>query len=98
VLDTPGVRELQLWDAGEGMAGTFADVDELALTCRFSDCSHESEPGCAVREVVDPHRLESWRKLGRELRHLELKQDARARSEARKEWRRFTKSMRKSAW
>jgi ribosome biogenesis GTPase / thiamine phosphate phosphatase len=98
VLDTPGVRELQLWDAGEGMAGTFADIDELALTCRFSDCSHESEPGCAVREVVDPHRLESWRKLGRELRHLELKQDARARSEARKEWRRFTKSMRKSAW
>jgi ribosome biogenesis GTPase len=98
VLDTPGVRELQLWDAGEGMAGTFADVDELALTCRFSDCSHESEPGCAVRDAVDHDRLESWRKLGRELRHLELKQDARARSEARKEWRRFTKSMRKSAW
>jgi ribosome biogenesis GTPase / thiamine phosphate phosphatase len=98
VLDTPGMRELQLWEAAEGLIGTFADVDELALACRFSDCGHESEPGCAVRDAVDPDRLESWRKLGRELRHLELKQDARARSEARKEWRRFTKSMRKSAW
>jgi ribosome biogenesis GTPase len=98
VLDTPGMRELQLWEAAEGLIGTFGDIDELALTCRFSDCSHESEPGCAVRDAVDADRLESWRKLGRELRHLELKQDARARSEARKEWRRFTKSMRKSAW
>ena len=56
------------------------------------------EPGCAVRDAVEPDRLESWRKLGRELRHLELKQDARARSEARKEWSRFTKSLRNSAW
>jgi ribosome biogenesis GTPase / thiamine phosphate phosphatase len=98
VLDTPGMRELQLWDAGEGLAGTFGDIDELARECRFSDCSHESEPGCAVRGVVDAERLESWRKLARELRHLELKQDGRARSEARKERRRFSRSMRKSAW
>jgi ribosome biogenesis GTPase / thiamine phosphate phosphatase len=98
VLDTPGMRELQLWDAGDGLAGTFADVDELAAACRFSDCSHETEPGCAVRGAVDSDRLESWRKLGRELQHLELKQDKRAKSEARKEWRRFSRSQRKSAW
>jgi ribosome biogenesis GTPase / thiamine phosphate phosphatase len=98
VLDTPGMRELQLWDADSGMSGAFGDIEELALTCRFSDCGHESEPGCAVRGAVDSGRIESWRKLARELQYLELKQDSRARSEARKERRRFARSMRKTSW
>jgi ribosome biogenesis GTPase len=98
VLDTPGMRELQLWDAESGLAGAFADIEELAAQCRFTDCAHESEPGCAVRDAVEPERLESWRKLSRELEHLELKQDGRAKSEARKSRARFARSLRKSSW
>ena len=63
LLDTPGVREVGLW---EGVGQTYADIDELAASCRFSDCRHETEPGCAVRENVEPERIEAWRKLERE--------------------------------
>ena len=103
VLDTPGMRELQLWDADEGIGATFADVDALAAACRFADCAHEREPGCAVRDalrdgVLETERFESWRKLERELEHLRVRQDARLRSEARKERRRFARSMRKTSY
>jgi ribosome biogenesis GTPase len=103
VLDTPGMRELGLWDAGAGVGETFADVAELAARCRFVDCAHESEPGCAVRAALADgslasERLESYRKLERELRHLELKTDPRARSEARKARRRFARSLRNTAY
>ncbi|HYI38403.1 MAG TPA: ribosome small subunit-dependent GTPase A [Thermoleophilaceae bacterium] len=63
LLDTPGVREVGLWD---GAGETHSDIDELAANCRFSDCRHETEPGCAVRDNVDPGRIEAWRKLARE--------------------------------
>ncbi len=63
LIDGPGVRRVNVWD-GTGTA--FADVDELAAACRFADCRHESEPGCAVRDAVDPQRLAAWRKLERE--------------------------------
>jgi len=71
IIDTPGLRELQLWNATEGLTQTFADVDQLAAQCRFTDCRHESEPGCAVQaairaSILDAGRLESWRKLQRE--------------------------------
>jgi ribosome biogenesis GTPase len=103
VLDTPGMRELGLWEAGAGVGETFADVAELAADCRFADCAHTSEPGCAVRAALAdgrlaPERLESYRKLQRELRRLELKTDPRARSEARKARRRFARSLRNSAY
>jgi ribosome biogenesis GTPase len=102
-LDTPGMRELQLWDAADGIDSAFADVQELAAQCRFADCAHGGEPGCAVRAALgdgtlDQERFESWRKLQRELEHLELKQNARGRSEARKERRRFARSFRKSSY
>jgi ribosome biogenesis GTPase len=102
-LDTPGMRELRLWESEEGLAAAFDDVGAVAAQCRFADCGHETEPGCAVREALadgslDPERLASWRKLQGELRHLALKQDARLRSEARKEWRRFARSQRKASW
>jgi ribosome biogenesis GTPase len=66
VLDTPGMRELQLTDAASGIADVFGDIDDLAGRCRFNDCHHETEPGCAVREAVadgelDPARLARWR-------------------------------------
>jgi ribosome biogenesis GTPase len=100
VLDTPGLRELQLWDVGDGLESTFEDVTTFAGRCRFGDCSHETEPGCAVREALRTgtlprERYESWRKLQHELERLERRLDARARSEhgqqlrkaARQRWR-----------
>jgi ribosome biogenesis GTPase len=103
LLDTPGMRELQLWADESALDGTFADVAALAEACRFTDCAHGSEPGCAVRAALAdgslPHvRWESYRKLQRELRALALKQDARLRSEARKERRRFARSRRRTKW
>jgi ribosome biogenesis GTPase / thiamine phosphate phosphatase len=61
VIDTPGLRRVALWDGGEA----FADIDALAAGCRFGDCRHETEPGCAVRPAVSPERLAAWRRLGR---------------------------------
>jgi ribosome biogenesis GTPase len=74
VLDTPGVRELQLTDAEEGVAEVFSDLDELSLECRFNDCKHASEPGCAIlaaleRGDIDEARLARWRKLVAEDQH-----------------------------
>ncbi len=72
ILDTPGMREFGLWDADEGVDETFAEIVELAAGCRFADCSHRFEPGCAVRSAVeagrlDPSRLKSYRRLAHEL-------------------------------
>jgi ribosome biogenesis GTPase len=102
-LDTPGMRELRLWESEEGLAATFDDVAAAAARCRFSDCAHKSEPGCGVRAALadgslDPERYLSWKKLQGELLHLALKQDARLRSEARKQWRRAERSRRKASW
>jgi ribosome biogenesis GTPase len=65
LIDTPGMRELQLWGGGtgEGLGDVFAEVEEIAKSCRFRDCSHQSEPGCAVREQAAEDRLESFHKL-----------------------------------
>ena len=103
LIDTPGLRELQLWDAGDGIQAAFADVDELAAGCRFNDCSHTREPGCAVQAAIDEgrlplERLQSYRLLQRELRHLALKQDARLRSLERKKRAAFARSLRKASW
>ncbi|MBQ6145503.1 MAG: ribosome small subunit-dependent GTPase A [Clostridia bacterium] len=68
IIDTPGMRELGLWDAAEGLEDAFADVERYVSRCRFSDCRHEKEPGCAVRAAIaagelDPARFESYKKL-----------------------------------
>ncbi len=93
VLDSPGIRELQLWDVGAGaLDATFSDVEELAAACRFGDCTHEHEPGCAVLGAVESgtleaDRLHSWRKLQRELRAMELRHNALLRKEEARKWR-----------
>jgi ribosome biogenesis GTPase len=102
VLDTPGMRELVVWADDDALDATFADVDSFASLCRFSDCGHHAEPGCAVLAAVesgelDEARLESWRKLQRELAHLARKQDARLASEERKRWARLTREGRSRA-
>ena len=103
VLDTPGMRELQLWESTDGMQEAFDDVEELIDACRFADCGHGVEPGCAVQAALAdgslaPDRYESWVKLQRELEHLERKQGGRAAAEARKARRAFAKKLRTTAW
>ena len=90
VIDTPGIRELQLWDAG-GIDEAFADVEDLAAACRFNDCSHSTEPGCAVNAALESgvlaqERYDSWRKLQRELRAIAVRADARLRREEKRKW------------
>jgi ribosome biogenesis GTPase len=103
LVDTPGLREIQLWSADDGIQEAFADVDELAADCRFNDCAHMREPGCAVQAAIDEgrlprQRLQSYRALQRELRRLAAKQDARLRSEERKQRAAFARSLRKVSW
>jgi ribosome biogenesis GTPase len=91
LLDTPGLRELGLWDDGTGLDLAFADVARAAEACRFTDCGHESEPGCAVRVAVaegalGADRFEGWRKLAREERFRALEMDAGAKRAERKRW------------
>lgn len=98
LIDTPGMRELQLWDAG-GLAESFTDVAELAEGCRFRDCQHRGEPGCAVAAAVESGalpaaRLESFLKLVAEQRHVERQQDERALLEQKRISRIGSKSLR----
>jgi ribosome biogenesis GTPase len=91
VIDTPGIRELQLWDGGEGLGETFSDIEELAAACKFNDCSHTSEPGCAVLAALESgelpqERFASWRKLQRELHAIAIRSDARLRREEVRKW------------
>ena len=99
LMDTPGLRELQLWDAAEGVSQTFADIDNLATECRFSDCTHEGEPGCAVQAALnagtlDEARLENRRKLLREQEFLRRKLDPEARHEEKVRIKRMFRGIR----
>lgn len=92
VIDTPGMRELQLWDADEGLAETFKDIEEFARQCRFSDCTHQNEPGCEVQKslnngTLNPARFENYLKMLRELHHLAIKQDIGAAVAEKRKWR-----------
>ena len=92
VIDTPGIREVQLWVADEGIEEAFDDITGLFADCKFSDCAHDREPGCAVRAALDDgslaaDRWESYLKLQAELAHLERKIDKRAASAERKKWK-----------
>jgi ribosome biogenesis GTPase len=100
VLDTPGMRELALWDADAGLERSFADIEALAAVCRFSDCAHDGEPGCAVASAIEDgdlasSRFDGWQKLEREARHLERRVDALARAEERRRWKTIHKSVNK---
>ena len=89
IIDTPGMRELQLWDVGDAMRETFDDVDALAGGCHFTDCRHRDEPRCAVKAAVEagrlaPDRLDSFHKLQQEVAFLERQQDERAQIEEKR--------------
>jgi ribosome biogenesis GTPase len=90
LIDTPGIRELQLWRADEGFGETFRDVEEAAKLCRFTDCVHQAgTPGCNVQMSIEngalpPDRVENWLKVGRELTSLTRRQRQKAHSEEKK--------------
>ncbi len=91
LLDTPGIRELGLWDDGVGLAAAFSDVEAIAVRCRFTDCTHERQPGCAIEAAVlsgelTAERVVGWRKLLLEERHQALERDVIARRAERRRW------------
>jgi ribosome biogenesis GTPase len=96
ILDTPGMRSLSLWEADTGMDLMFGDVEELTKQCRFYDCNHRSEPGCAVREAlasgkIESKRWESWLKLQKEMAHLEAKKEGKLRIQEKQTGRKMSK-------
>ena len=100
LLDTPGMRELQLWADEEALDSTFPEIAALAAACRFGDCAHEHEPGCAVQAALadgslPADRYAAWRKLQRELRALEIRRDARLRGERKRELKQMERSLRR---
>lgn len=100
LIDTPGLRELQLWEGGDGLESVFQDVHSLAEGCRFRDCGHQSEPGCAVLEAeaaggLDSDRLRGYRKLEREQEFLESRQDPAARAARLQKFKRLIKEQRR---
>jgi ribosome biogenesis GTPase len=89
LIDTPGMRELQLWADDESLEKSFEDIETLTTRCRFADCNHQAEPGCAVQAALadgslDPERLESYHKQRKELKFLALKQDLKAKKQFEK--------------
>ncbi|UFJ40574.1 ribosome small subunit-dependent GTPase A [Brevibacillus humidisoli] len=98
LIDTPGMRELQLWDADEGFGDAFEDIEALAAECYFRDCSHHSEPRCAVNAAIEDGRLErsrldSYRKLQRELAYLARKDDRKAQAAEREKWKKVSQQL-----
>jgi ribosome biogenesis GTPase len=99
LIDTPGMRELQLWETGTPLGGAFADIDERAAACRFRDCQHRTEPGCAVRAAVEAGevshtRLDSFHKLQDEQAFQARQQDQRAQLEQKRQGRIGSKALR----
>ena len=94
IIDNPGMRELQLWNAYEGLIDTFPDIEELAAKCKFSDCRHETEPGCMIKKAIEEGKLpeirfESYRKLQRELLAIERKKNPELQAAERKKWKKL---------
>ncbi|HEY9613551.1 ribosome small subunit-dependent GTPase A [Allocoleopsis sp.] len=99
LIDTPGMREIQIWAGDESLQETFADIKNIALQCRFHDCKHEQEPGCAVRHALengtlDYQRFLNHQKLQKELNYLTRKQDQKLYLAEKKRWKKITKSLR----
>jgi ribosome biogenesis GTPase len=99
LIDTPGMRELQLWVADHGLEEAFEDVTSLFAECRFSDCAHDAEPGCAVKAALadgrlPPERWDSYLKLEREIAAVERRLDKRAQSLERGRYRALNRARR----
>ncbi|HEY9728788.1 MAG TPA: ribosome small subunit-dependent GTPase A [Chroococcales cyanobacterium] len=100
LIDTPGMREIQIWAKDDSLQETFTDIETLAMQCRFHDCQHGSEPGCAVRKALEDGTLDyprflNHQKLQKEFGYLMRKQDQKAYLAEKEKWKKITKSMRK---
>ena len=100
IIDTPGMREIQLWEGERGVEQAFDEIEELIHKCKFSDCTHTNEPGCAIQEAlesgeIDEDRYKSYLKLKREAMYFERRNDKRAMITEKKKWKAITKSVRK---
>lgn len=101
IIDTPGMREIQLWEGNEGISDAFADVEELSVRCRFTDCKHDTEPGCAVKKAIEDgeltvERFNNYIKLQKEARHFEIKNDKKAQIEEKKKWKKISSNAKKN--
>jgi ribosome biogenesis GTPase len=102
IIDTPGMREIQLWEGSEGVSELFEDIEQLALECKFSDCKHDSEPGCAIKDALEKgeitqERLKSYKKLLNEIGYFERKQNIRAKLNEKKRWKKITADAKKKS-
>lgn len=98
LIDTPGMREIQLWESSQGFSESFQDVEQLAEACHFTDCQHKSEPQCAVRQAIEEgllaeERFISYQKMQRELAHLEKRNNLKARLENKKNIKRINQAI-----
>jgi len=98
IIDTPGLRELQLWEGSEGLSDIFSDIEALAQSCRFKDCTHTKEPGCAVRKAfedgtLDEDRLKSYNKMQREINYFERRKYESSILAERKKWKKIHKDV-----
>ena len=96
IIDTPGMRELQLWEGEGGLENLFDDIEELASQCKFSDCMHKSEPGCAIRRAIkkgdlDEDRYKSYLKMAREIKYFEFRKDHLTSIQEKKKWKKINK-------
>ncbi|MFL0245708.1 ribosome small subunit-dependent GTPase A [Candidatus Clostridium stratigraminis] len=96
IIDTPGMRELGMWNASDGLDTAFSDIEELSIKCKFSDCSHTSEPGCAVKAALESGELtasrwESYLKLKKEIKYAEMKENSAVRANEKARWKSISK-------
>ncbi len=102
LIDTPGMRELQLWLTEDSMDETFADIETLAQQCRFRDCQHQSEPGCAIQAAIETgelsaNRFGNYQKLQKEQAYLHRRQDRQAQQNSKARWKSITKALRQKS-
>ncbi|MFD0692823.1 ribosome small subunit-dependent GTPase A [Paenibacillus sp. GCM10027628] len=100
LIDTPGMRELQLWDASEGLSTSFQDIEELGTRCFFHDCKHENEPNCAVRQALADgslaqDRFQNYLKLQKELAYLARKEDKGLQAAEKAKWKKIHQAAKK---
>lgn len=100
MVDTPGMRELALWDGDGGSGAVFSDVEGLFARCKFKDCRHQNEPGCAVRQaldegILDAGRWESYQQLRKEAAFVRRRHDLKARLEEKKKWKNISKEIKR---
>ncbi len=100
LIDTPGMRELQLWDQSESLSSSFRDIEEFAVACRYRDCTHHMEPHCAVQQAIkdgalEQSRLQSYFKLQKELAFIERKTNMQAKLNEQRKWKQIAKGMKK---